>query len=247
MFFVFLNASKIETITPLHSDLFKSKRDLEYFEFIRKICPYRSEESISFGVFKRKFKERFNISIEKVKSIIKPFIEDEILQIGYNDGVQLNLLANKTRNDIFSLILKYPGIYINLIRTFLKLGPHQTIWHLKFLLEFDYINEYKITNVKAYSEPSVHFYQVLLGFIICKNSIRQLLKVIYNHPEGIPISQIQDLLNKPRSSLFYMLKSLIKLNVIIKAGFSNDLYKLQLNYFSVFQSTLENYHKIFSF
>lgn len=245
MYFVFLNASKVDTIQPLDSKIFNSDEKGNYFEFLWKLCPHRTENTLSLNLLTRKFKEKFNLSIDSVKSILKKFFDEDILQLGYDDGVKLNLLANQTRNDIFKLICAYPGIYISLIRSYLELGPHQTIWHLKFLLDFKYIIEIKIGNVKSYSEPQVPFNRILLGFMMCKNSLRQMLNVLYKHPNGLTISKLQKLIEKPRSSLFYVLKNLQKVDIVTRISDSENIYKIKFDYFSIFHDVWENYRNLF--
>lgn len=247
MYFVFLNASKIDNFPVIDPKNFDSAKEAEYFEFIRKICPLRTENTTTIDSLVSKFKNRFSLNVEETKKILRKFIDEEILQIGYDDGVQLNVLANQTRFDIYTLIQEYPGIYISMIRSYLELGTNQTLWHLKFLLEFDYISEKSFGKIKAYAEPNIPFNRILLGFLIFKNTMRQFLSILYKYPQGVSIAELQDLTSKPRSSLNYTLGKLKKMEVVEKTGEAADLYKLNFDIFSMFHEIIDDYSQKFGF
>lgn len=247
MYFVFLNASKIDSVSSLELAQHYPQVDNEYFQFIRKICPYRTDTIITLDRLLYKFKTHFNLPLEDAKQVLRIFIDQDLLQIGYNDEVNLNILANHTRKEIYSIIQEFPGIYISMIRNELELGSHQTLWHLGFLLEFNYITETKFGKIKAYSEPDIYRGRVLIGFILFKNSIRNLLETIAEFPKGISIEKLQSLSNRPRSSLHYTLKKLLKLKVIEKTGEIKNLYKLKFELSPIFQEIIAKYYRKFHF
>lgn len=246
MYYVFLNINKVENLSQKGKNLLTTSKQMGYLEFLRRVCPHRIESSLTLTSLIHKFSEKFALSRIETQSILKSFIDEDILQIGYDDGVKLNILANQTREAIYSLISNYPGIYISIIRSHLELGTHQTLWHLGFLMKFEYIKEFIIANVKAYSEPGIPFNRILLGFILFKNSLRSFLKILHQYPDGISVSDLLKKTKKARSSLTYMLKNLTKLHIITKPEKNSSIYKLNFEYQTIFHEVLHNFQEIFA-
>ena len=192
-----------------------------------------------------KFQKKFSLTPPEAKKILKLFIEEELVDVGFDNQIRMNLLANSTRKKIFELIEDFPGVYISIIRSHLELGTNQTLWHLGFLVEFDYITETKFGKVKAYSVLDCSEEEILVGFLTLKNSLRDILILLNLFPNGISIAQLEETTQKPRSSLYYTLNKLDKWKVIQKTEVSSTQFKINFTHLSIIDDALRKYKEIF--
>ncbi|MHA1674251.1 MAG: hypothetical protein ACTSYI_11570 [Promethearchaeota archaeon] len=183
-----------------------------YFTYLSKITG--SNFSIPLSKAKIKIQKRFQLTEEEVTNIISHFSRQNIIKI-YDHNISINFLANPTRKRIFALIEEYPGIYINKIKKILRLNSNQVLWHLGFMESKNIIECQQFGSIRAYGPFNVAKSDLLLGYLLLKNSIRSLMKVLLQNPFGITEMEIAVARNQARSSINYTLRKLRGFNVVV--------------------------------
>ena len=68
----------------------------------------------------------------------------------------------------------------------------------------------------TYGLPKVPRNEVILSFLILKKSMRNLLKVLIDSPNGTTILNLVEELYQPRSNIIYSLNKFQEMNIILK-------------------------------
>ena len=247
MFFLVFNIASVESTARNTASLQKRGIKPEYFKFLQKICPVQvdTRNVLDIDSAISKFQKKFKISRPKAQQVIKDFIDEDFLSVGYDNQLQMNLLANPIRNKIYKLIQQYPGIYLSIIRAHLAIGSNQTVWHLNFLVKFEYVDVTSFGKIKAFSIFNSNQKYVLIGFLVLKKTLRDLLTILHKDHNGFTLQELMEKNKKSRSSLVYTLKKLEYLGVIEKNEETMLKYKFSFIYFSIFVETLIKFQVIF--
>jgi predicted transcriptional regulator len=245
MFVVFLNAVPVPKNDQNARKAPFSTGNENLIRYIRSICPYKQENAVSLHKVISKVRKHFNLTLDLAKIKIHQLIKDQILIVGFHDDVSINILANSTRNKIYNLIQRYPGLFTFKIKNWLHLGTNQTIWHLSFLVEFDYIREYSIKKVKIYGDHLSTPKSVILGFIILKTSPRKIISLLISNPKGMLIQEIETQLARTRTNLEYTLKKLHGFHILQKSTGSIQVYRITPQKHDQIELMLLKYLQIF--
>ncbi len=242
MFFFIINEIELnKNKDSIEQDL-KSLQLNKYFLYIRRLCPQRTTSRINYPTLVSKMRKKFNIDEKAVKKILKKFVDDKILLVGYDDEVRVNILANENRKKILNLIIQYPGVYINFIKLKLNQNPRQLLWHLAFLVKFDYIIEHSIGKFKPYGESTIDLKCILIGFVILKDSMREIVKILFNSIDGLDSIELSETLGIPKATSVYTLKKLEKLKIVVSNKSGRRLvYFIEHTYNELIKNALEKY------
>ncbi len=216
-----------------------------YFDYICKLCPQRTQKHIYSDQLKSRLRKKFRIDNLTVKAIITYFVDKNALIVAYDDSVSINLLSNTTRKKIHDLIEEYPGVYSNIFITYLGLGSRQVLWHISFLLEFDVIEYLSFGKIKAYGLMDIDKKLIMIGYVILKNSLRELLKCLLDHPNGSYLGEISGLLGKPKNSTLYTLNKLKQLKILTLLQDNKKKYSVDMTFRQILNQTLEKHKKKF--
>ncbi|MCK4797057.1 MAG: winged helix-turn-helix transcriptional regulator [Spirochaetes bacterium] len=196
-----------------------------------------------------KLRKQFKLNEAAVKKILKEFIDRNMIIVGVEDKMSLNILANKVRNQIYQLIEKYPGIYSNFLKKHLSLGSRQLLWHLAFLLEFNEIYSCSFGKIHAFGVADIQKINILIGFVMLKSNLRDILKLLVIRDEGLNQYELLKRLNIPKSTVNYALKKLIKRRIIEVKFDSTDetkIYYLSFDSASIVQNSITQCKQLFS-
>ncbi|QEE16418.2 hypothetical protein DSAG12_02248 [Promethearchaeum syntrophicum] len=216
-----------------------------YFDYICKLCPQRTQKHIYSDQLKSRLRKKFRIDDLTVKAIIAYFVNKNALIVAFDDSVSINLLSNTTRKKIHDLIEEYPGVYSNIFIKFLGLGSRQVLWHISFLLEFNIIEYLSFGKIKAYGLIEIDKKLIMIGYVILKDSLRELLKCLLDHPNGSYLGEISELLGKPKNSTLYTLNKLKQLKILILSQDNKKKYSVDRKYIQIMNQTLERHKKKF--
>ncbi len=216
-----------------------------YFDYICKLCPQRTQKHIYSDQLKSRLRKKFRIDNLTVKAIITYFVDKNALIVAFDDSVSINLLSNTTRKKIHDLIEEYPGVYSNIFITYLGLGSRQVLWHISFLLEFNIIEYLSFGKIKAYGLKDIDKRLILIGYVILKNSLREMLKFLLDHPNGSYLGDISELLGRPKNSTLYTLNKLKQLNILIMAMDNKKKYSVDMEFRQIMIQTLDRHKKKF--
>ena len=216
-----------------------------YFDYICKLCPQRTQKHIYSDQLKSRLRKKFRIDDLTVKAIITFFVNKNALIVAFDDSVSINLLSNTTRKKIHDLIEEYPGVYSNIFITYLRLGSRQVLWHISFLLEFNIIEYMSFGKIKAYGLKEIDKNIIMIGYVILKDSLRELLKFLLDHPNGAHLREISELLEKPKNSILYTLNKLKRLNILILSLDNKKKYSVDMKFKQIMIQTFGRYKKKF--
>ena len=139
------------------------------------------------------------------------------------------VLSNETRNQVFDIILKHPGIYMSAIKNILKKDSKTVLIHLKILERFDMIRVETISGNKVYFD--IHSSKDLDAFFhfIQNGKALDLLKAIIQNP-GSSIDDLKEIMeNKISSQALERIIILLFENKLIMGKIkSNRLYSLEV-------------------
>lgn len=224
MVFVFLNLARVENISPHVSPVRGEIIESKYLEYVKKVCP--PSQFVAKAKIITKFTRKFHISSQNAEGIIDGMIKESILIINNDIELSSDMLANITRRLIYQHIEQYPGTYVYFIKSQLKLGTNQILWHLGILEEYKMVKYHKFGKIKAYYIGNIDLLELKLGFVLIKKNTRDILKILYNAPHSIAISQFTDTTQIPEITLRYTLNKFKKLEVV-----ETILDKNQTHYF----------------
>lgn len=217
MFFVFLNVNSVNELKNFELGRVFEITSSEFFQFIRRICPIHEENAISLSKLTTKIKRKFQLTESETKKLIRQYVDQGILVIGYNDSVNVDVLANNTRKKIYTLIQQYPGLYSFKIQSFLELGANQTLWHLSFLVELEYIQKFKFGKVYIFADYTCPYEKTVLGFILLKDGLHQIIKILIKLENGAKIDVFEEKLDYSKSNLYVLLRKLTSLKIVKKS------------------------------
>ncbi len=189
---------------------------------------------------KKKLIKKLSISSDQAKNILNYFLKENILFEDHNHMIGINILANRTRKQIYNLIKRKPGIYVHRIQQELNLGSHQLIYHLGTLVEFKIIKFLKINNIRAFGCFDVLREEILLGFLLNRKNVRQILKIIisFNNPCSM-VQLCEQSKSIKRATIQYNLKMLMN-NKLIKLSLieSQKTYQIFPKYYKMVEKIL---------
>lgn len=117
---------------------------------------------------------------------------------------------------IYNHISNNPGIYFYKIVKNLGLSNHVVIWHLNFLIKFNYIRKEIINNQKVYFTPNVKLKEVEKRYFSSRKRSQKILDYLKFNNQGVTKNQLSIELKIHSNTLSKYLESLEKLNLIVK-------------------------------
>jgi DNA-binding transcriptional ArsR family regulator len=157
-----------------------------------------------------------DVGKQQIQNALNDLVHRKILI----NGKALNrqqLLENPNRNRILELVRQEPGIHFSRIKAWIAKESRTVQWHLKMLEKFDFIREERFGNNVVYFDFLQDKQYDRLHYYLHKDGAPAILGTIMNRP-GIPLSDLIDQLQMPRSTLAR------KVNVLISEGFVSAGY-----------------------
>lgn len=244
--FLFIITEDPNILASLKKDSKDNQKNYgRYFDYICKLCPQRTQKHIYSDQLKSRLRKKFRIDNLTVNAIITFFVNKNALIVAYDDAVSINILSNTTRKKIHDLIEEYPGVYSNIFIKYLGLGSRQVLWHISFLLEFDVIEYLSFGKIKAYGLREIDKKLIMIGYVILKNSLRELLKCLLDHPNGAYLVEISELLEKPKNSTLYTLNKLKQMKILTLSSDKKKKYLVDMKFRQIMNQTFERHKKKF--
>ncbi len=213
-----------------------------YFQYIRKCCTKRQQ--IEIHQILSKLRKKFQIGVEKANIIISDLKIAKLIEI---DGeiIKINILANPIRRNIYDLITKYPGIFVNHIRRMVGIGPNHVLYHLSELEALKLITIHTFGNLKAFSLPHISEDQVKIGIILLKKNIQEIIHLLLNSSSDNTENHMVQKTDIPRSTVLYTLNKLIGEKFVQKSKIgNNNCYKINPKYEISIQNAMNQLQSI---
>ena len=192
-------------------------------EYLNKNRQFNMKKILPF-ITSRLGKTSININQDGIERIIFSLMQNKLIR----EGSKLHrekILENSTRNDIFQYICQNPGKYINLIEKDLDLSHHVVVWHIKMLINFDFISKENFDDHELYFESDKDFKIVKLSYILSKEKNNRIVNYLKENDIGVNKTTISNNLNIHLQTLSKYLKELVEYGIIIKENIDKtDLY-----------------------
>lgn len=215
-----LNEEEILVWDVIQEYLFKNR----YFNF-KKVIPI---------IISRFAKSSINININGIKKIIKSFVKKNLI-IERSKLTSNDLLLNKNRNIIYDFVLKNPGVHFNKIVKDLEMGNFVVEWHLKMLMQFNFIKKEKIGNYDAYFKIGIKEENREIIHIISRFKYKQIIDYLKSSNEGSTKHHISTETGIHINTITKYIKKLEDFGFVKKKKYSkNDLYFLDYKFYTKF-------------
>ena len=247
MFVVFLNlgSSFLQDRERRRTLFFLENQNKDLLRYVRSICSYKKEKAVSIYKVIAKIRKHYGITSLAAEAKVLLLIKQEVLLFGFDDSVSINVLANGTRLKIYNLIQQYPGLYALKIQTFLELGVNQTSWHLSFLLEFHYIQEFPLKKTKIYGSFLCQYSTALVGYALLKPNLRSIISFLMEKTKSITQHDLESHLQKSSGHLTYSLTKLTQLRILQKSSRGLQVYRISPRKVDTISTLLKKYHQLF--
>ena len=181
-------------------------------EYLKKRPFFSILDIIDFLIYYLRKNETLNR--DKIEKILKTLIEKNLIIPG-TKLVKENIFDNPKRKEIYEYIYINPGCNINDIMNILQIGSNQVLWHLKFLIKFQFIREVDFDNQKTFFKFQLNEYYDKLFYYLRNERIIKILKLLKSSNEGINPTKISKLLKMHYYTLKKYLNVLSRLNLIL--------------------------------
>ncbi len=168
-----------------------------------------------------------------IENVIDQLIKEKIIVPGSRITREI-ILRNITRQKIYFLIKKYPGINANTLKTELNLGINVIHWHLEILQKFGCIKEVIYKNSRLFGLPKLTNSEILFSFVLRKKLVNSIITALNHHTLSLP--EIEKKTNEGKTTILYNIQNLLELNIIEKCESPTDVgilaYKISTKFAS---------------
>jgi predicted transcriptional regulator len=163
-----------------------------------------------------------NINNEGIETILKSLIKKRLVIEG-SKLTRDEILLNPKRNSIFKFIVDNPGVFFNIILKKLKLSYHVLVWHLEFLLKFNFIKKEVFENHELFLASNREFEQIKANFFNYKGKSKKIIDYLKRIDSGATKTQLSNDLKMHPNTITRYLSSLEQFNIVIKDGKTNQM------------------------
>ncbi len=171
-------------------------------------------------------KNNQNFTKAKILRIVKDLIKKRVIIIG-SKLVKDNILENPLRHNIYEYIVNNPGSTIYDLRKKFNVGANQVIWHLNFLVKFEFVKTIMIEKHKVIfsfeSEPK--YYKIF--YYIANEKVKLILNVFKEKKHPISALDITNILSMHYNTVKKYLEKLMDFKIV---ELSNKKKKYVINY-----------------
>ncbi len=217
----------------------EEKYILSFIEkYLRKKNVSRIVELISFLV--NQLRKNANYNEYKIEKIVKSLISKKIILVG-SQLTKSDILQIPLRKNIYHLITKNPGININNIKSILKIGTNQTLWHLNFLEKFEFIRTHNFQNQKALYPHALNDENDEILYYLNKIKVKQIIQLLIDNKSPLKPTQISNSLSIHYNTIKKYLNNLEKFKILARVGESKQKeYAINIIVYDKFINFLNN-------
>ena len=176
-----------------------------------------------------------------IKEVLKALIDRNII-VEHSKIVSKDVLLNKNRARIYSLIEKHPGINLLKIVKEINLSLSVVSWHLSILERFNFIKKEKEGGNTLYYRLNFSYNDARLLNLLTKKKCQKIIRLLLKISEPISVNNISNELKMHRKTINSYLNKLIDFKLITKEKSTHFFsYSLDRNRFS---SIIENFKEL---
>ncbi|MFX1237605.1 MAG: hypothetical protein ACFFAS_10325 [Promethearchaeota archaeon] len=128
-----------------------------------------------------------NVNITGIERILYSLVRKRILVEG-STLLRSDVLNNHKRNALYQYICNNPGNYLTQLENKLNLSHHVTVWHLKTLIKFNFIEKQEFDNHDLFYATSEDFSCVKMAYLTSNNGT--ILRYLKENDVGISKTQL---------------------------------------------------------
>jgi len=186
---------------------------LDFIKEYLKKKPFFSIEEIVDYIHQR-FKSSQYANKNFIERIVKILIKQKMIVFG-TKLLKEDILETPKRNEIYDFVCKNPGTIISEIMNETETGANHTLWHLKFLYNFQFIRMSVIGKKKAYFNSNLDHRFDTLRFYFRNDRIIKITELLNNSKDGLTVSKVGELLGYHFKTTKKYLDILKELDIIV--------------------------------
>ena len=166
--------------------------------------------------------KKFSISLtyDGIREILKSLIKKKII-LERSKLTKNHILNNTNRKKIYDFITNNPGVYFNRISRELQLSNYILAWHIKMLINFEFIKSSIMDNHEIFFNIDIPSDEYSILYILSKEKAREMINYLKLNQDGCYKTQICKDLNMHSNTVSKYIKKLEDLKIIIQKKDSN--------------------------
>lgn len=188
-------------------------------EYLQKNRFFNEEKIVSF-IDSRLSKSAASLNRRGIQLILQSLVDTNYIKLR-SKLTRTEILENSNRHEIYAFIKENPGVHFFKIVKHLNLTIAVASWHLKMLVEFQFINQAKIDNHDVYYEKSVPQQRYLFSYYMQKRKSKKIIDFLKDKEEGCSISQLARNIGMARNTVKKYLEALTGLKIITIVDIAN--------------------------
>ena len=171
-------------------------------------------------------KNNQNFTKAKILRIVKDLIKKRVIIIG-SKLVKDNILENPLRRNIYDYIVNNPASTIYDLRKEFNVGANQVIWHLNFLVKFEFVKTIMIEKHKVIFsfEAEPKYYKIF--YYIANEKVKLILNTFKKNKYPLSALDITNTLSMHYNTVKKYLEKLLDIGIV---KLSNEKKKYEINY-----------------
>ena len=190
-------------------------------EYLNKNRYFNLENIIPFINVRLK---KFSISLtyDGIREILKSLIKKKII-LERSKLTKKEILNNTNRKIIYDFITNNPGVYFNRISRELKLSNYILAWHIKMLINFEFIKSSIMDNHEIFFKINIPSEEYSILYILSKEKAQEVINYLKLNQDGCYKTQICKDLNMHSNTVSKYIQKLENLGIIIQKKDSNRI------------------------
>ncbi len=163
-----------------------------------------------------------NINNKGIEEILKSLVKKKLIR----EGSKLNrgeILFNKKRNIIYHFLKGNPGTYFNQIVNGVKMSNHIITWHLKMLVEFNYIDKANLENHIIFFDSNLNLIDAKRAYYMRNERVKSILDYLEENNTGLTRSYLSKNLKMHLNTITKYINIIEDLGLIYKEKLSNQI------------------------
>lgn len=177
----------------------------KYFN-VQKILPF---------IESRLRKTSVDLNLRAIEEILRALVKKKLIDEGTKLS-RMDILKNKTREEIYNFIQKNPGTYFNKIVRELNLNKPVVVWHINMLERFDFIKREDIEGHEIFFDSNLTTINKKFTYFTSKEKAKKIIEYLKINDYGITKTHLSADLGMHHNTTAKYLKILEEFNVIIK-------------------------------
>ncbi len=161
-----------------------------------------------------------NLNYNGIREILKSLIKKKLI-LERSKLTKNEILNNTNRQIIYDFISNNPGVYFNRIAGELNLSNYILAWHIKMLMNFDFIKSSIIDKHETFFNINIPPEEYRMHYTLSNKKIREIINYIKLNQDGCYKTQICKDLNMHSSTVSKYIQKLENLGILIQKKYSN--------------------------